>query len=117
MVDLDVYKADSKDFIFTIKDSNDVAVNITGYTFYFTVKENATDDDGDAKIDKTITSHTDPANGQTTISLNSTDTNLPVTSSTQKYVYDVIMKDTSGKARTILNGVFIIRQRVRTTAS
>ena len=115
--DLEVYKGDSKDYAITVKDSSGTVIDITGYIFYMTVKENATDDDEDAKISKEVTSHTDPINGETTISLSSSETDLPVSSSTQKYVYDIRMKDTSNKITTLLNGNFKIRQPVTHSTS
>ena len=116
MVDLEVYKGDSKDYVITVKNSAGTAINITGYTFYMTVKENATDTD--AKIAKTVTSHTTPASGITTISLTAAETDaLSVSDQTQKYVYDVRMKDTNGKVTTILNGSFIVKQPVTLSTS
>ncbi len=118
MVDLEVYKGDSKDYVITIKDSAGTAITITGYTFYMSIKENAIDTDANAKIAKTVTSHTTPASGITTISLSATETDaLSVSDQTQKYVYDVRMKDTSGKVTTILNGSFIVKQPVTASTS
>lgn len=116
IADLEVYKGDSKDYVITVKEDGS-AVDITGYTFYMTVKENATDTDANAKIDKTVTTHSDPTNGETTISLSTSDTNQTVSSATQKYVYDIRMKDTSDKVTTLLNGIFKILQPVRISTS
>ena len=118
MVDLEVYKGDSKDYVITVKNSAGTAINITDYTFYMSVKESATDTDANAKIAKTVTSHTTPASGITTISLSAAETNaLSVSDKTQKYVYDVRMKDTNGKVTTILNGSFIVKQPVTLSTS
>ncbi len=116
ITDLEVFKGDSQDIVITIKDSG-TAIDITGYTFFFTVKENKTDTDADAKIDKTVTSLSDPTNGEVTIAVSKTDTTLPVSTSTQKYVYDVRMQDTSGKITTILLGNYKIKEPVRITTS
>ena len=115
MVDLVVKRSDSKDYLILVKDGDDAVINITGYTFYMMVKEDIDDEDYDAKIDKTVTSHTDPTNGETMISLSSSDTTLPPTSPTQKYVYDIIMRDTSNNDTTLLSGVFTIQKRTRET--
>ena len=118
MVDLEVYKGDSKDYVITIKDSAGTAINITSYTFYMSIKENAIDTDANAKIAKTVTSHTTPGSGITTISLSAADTDaLSVSDKTQKYVYDVRMKDTNDKVTTILNGSFIVKQPVTLSTS
>lgn len=117
ITDLEVHKGDSQDIVITVKDSNGVATDITGYTFFFTVKEDKTDTDADAKIDKTVTSLSDPTNGETTIAVSKTDTDLTVSSSTQKYVYDVRMKDTSDKITTLLIGNYKILEPVRISTS
>lgn len=68
--------------------TDDIVENITGWTFYFIVKENQEDSDANATILKTITSHTDAANGETTISLTKTETAL-----TGSYWYELSYKD------------------------
>ena len=83
-------------------------LDITGYTFFFTVKENETDLDADAKISKTVTSHTDPTNGKTTISMGTADTDQEA----KIYVYDIQMRDTSDNITTLLKGDFEIKQDV-----
>lgn len=117
ITDLEAYKGDSQDYNITVKDASDVAINITGYTFFMTIKENATDTDANAKVKKTVTSHTSPTTGVTKISLTGADTTLAVSSSTQKYVYDIRMKDTSGNVTTLLNGVFKVLQPVTLTTT
>ncbi len=97
----------------TVKNSSGAAIDITGYTFFFTVKESKTDADANAKIDTTVTSLSDPTNGEVTIAVSKTETLLPVSSSTQKYVYDIRMEDTSGKITTLLIGNYKILQPVR----
>ena len=117
MVDLETFQGDSPDYVMTVKNSAGTPIVITGYTFYMMVKESVDDLDASAKISKTVTSHSDPTNGETTISLSTANTNQTVSSSTQKYVYDIRMKDTSGKVTTLLNGNFKIKQPItRSTA-
>ena len=111
MVDLEVFQGDSEDYVLTIKE-NGVAIDITGYVFVMSVKDNATDTDATAKIRKRVTSHSDPTNGETTISLSSSDTNITISGSTQKYVYDIVMVDTSSKEKTLLSGVFKVKERI-----
>ena len=48
-------------------------IDITGSTVYFAIKTNLTDSDANAKIFKTVTSHSDPLNGKTTIVLTDED--------------------------------------------
>lgn len=117
MVDITVYRGDTKRFTITIKDGDKVAIDISSYTFKFTVKENATDTQANAKIAKTVTTggHSDPTHGITIISLSISDTDLPVTSSTQKYVYDMEMTDGDGNVRTFLKGNLIVLRDITIT--
>ena len=55
---------------------NGVAVDITGWTVYFTVKSLLSDADVSAVISKTITVHSNPTDGKTLLELSVTDTNL-----------------------------------------
>jgi hypothetical protein len=73
--------------LYTFKIAKDgVPVNITGWTIFFTVKQNYSDSDVNAKIAKVVVcpANSDSTNGIGYVSLTITDTNLPV----GKYVYD-----------------------------
>jgi len=61
----------------TFKENN-VAIDITGYTILFTVKKQCdiNKDDDFALIKKTITTHSDPTYGESTLILSSTDTDI-----------------------------------------
>ena len=111
MADLEVFKKDSENYTIIIKE-NGVGVDITGYTFIMSIKEDIDDTDAEVKVRKEVTSHSDPTNGTTVIELTSTDTDQTVSSSTQKYVYDIVMVDTEDKPITLLSGNFKIKQRV-----
>ena len=112
MVDLEVFQGDSEDYVITIKE-NGSAIVITGYVFVMSVKDPITATDANAKIRKRVTTHSDPTNGETTITIDGSDTtSLDVSSSTQKYVYDIVMVNTSSKEKTLMSGVFKIRERV-----
>lgn len=87
------------------KDNDGVAIDITGYTVFFTVKDNLNiDNDAEALISKTITNHTAPLTGQTTINLSNTETNL----AEGVYSYDFQTKDGSGKISSTERGVFVV---------
>ena len=105
---LQVYRGDNKTYDLTFTDSNNTAIDITGYTVFFTVKKNKTDTDANAKISKTITSHTNPTTGQTQISLTSTDTDITV----RKYYYDIQIKDVSDRITTVVSDTFEIKQDI-----
>jgi hypothetical protein len=74
--------------------------DITGWTFWLTVKESPNDADSDAIIQKEVTSHVDAANGETVLSLTASET-LGI--STPKF-YDIQYKKPSGEVRTPLKG-------------
>ena len=85
--------------------SNDVALDITGWTVYFTVKPSKTstdEDDSSAIITKDITVHGDPTNGVTTITLSPSDTCV----NPGKYYYDITVKKTDGTIKLIKEGFF-----------
>ena len=101
-----IRRGDSKALIINVLDSTGTAIDITGYTFFFTVKADNTDADVSALISVTQTSLTDPTNGTTTISLSSTDTDIAI----GLHFYDIQMKDGSGNITTLVSGIFEIKQ-------
>lgn len=86
---------------------DDVAVDITGWTIYFSVKENRNDSDSDALIYKTISSHTDASNGESVISISASDTE---TVDPGEYYYDLLFIDDSNKRQSSDTGKFQIIQ-------
>jgi len=102
--DLEVDRGRTQSYVLTFTDSSDTAIDITGYTVYMTVKQNFDTDatDANALISKTVTSHTNPTAGITTITLSDTDTAITVGS----YFYDITYKDTSDNKITIQEGKF-----------
>lgn len=105
---LEMVRGDSKTYTLLFRDENDACVDITGWTIFFTVKQNAGQTDDDAKIKKDITVHTDPLNGQSAIELTPSDTaNL-----LGGYLYDIQYKDTTGKIQTIVEGIFSVSKDI-----
>jgi len=79
----------------TVNFTKDSAVfDITGYTLFFTVKKPADAEKGsddDAIIKKTVTTHTDPTAGISTITLSNSDTNIDA----GNYLWDIkLLKET-----------------------
>ena len=100
-----VIRGDDISLSVTFKDENDTPIDITGYTIFFTVKKNLDgDDDSGALIAKTVTDHTSPTTGVTTISLSSNDTDLPE----DNYYYDFQTKDSSGNISSTKKGYFVV---------
>jgi len=84
-------------------------VDITDWTVYFTVKEKMEDEDSEAIIAKTITSHSDPENGKTLIELAPSDTNQDAGS----YYYSIDIKDDEAEEKVLFSGKLIIEKAVR----
>ena len=83
----------SDEEIFNLTDamlnSGDV-IDLTGATVFFTVKRNLQDTDAQALISKTITSHSSPSTGETSITFTSTDVDY-----VGDFYYDVKIKDSA----------------------
>lgn len=107
--DLSIYEGEDKTWTVTILDSDSSPVDITNYTFLFTVKSHRTDLDENAIIKKEITSHSNPTGGVTQITINSTDTvNL-----SGDYLYDYQWVDASSKRKVVLKKAnFVVEQRI-----
>jgi hypothetical protein len=105
MSNIEVIRGDDITINATFKDENGTAINITGYTVFFTVKDNYTSTtDTDALISKTVTSHTNPTQGITQITISDTENNLDE----GEYYYDFQLKDTSDKISSTTRGAFIV---------
>lgn len=89
---------------------NDSYIDITGWTIYFTVKENMKDNDSDAEINKKIepSEISDPENGKCLIVLSSSDTDL-----TGSYYYAIDYKDDEGNVGTLYYGRLEFKASVR----
>ena len=73
----------------------DFNIDITGATIYFTAKSSI--DDTENVLQKVVTTHSDPVNGITAISLNSSDTDI----SAGEYVYDIQINLADGAVHTV----------------
>lgn len=91
MADLNLIRGDTKTITLIYQDNSGTAIDITGYTVFFTIKTDPDDDsiDSNAIIMKNIISHTNPTNGTTLISLSNTDTDIDP----GLYVADIQIKD------------------------
>jgi hypothetical protein len=104
--DISVTRGVDVAFSVTFK-ANDVAVDLTGYTVYFTVRKNqdVTDaDDSEAIISQEYTSIANPATGIVTISLSKTELKQNV----GEYFYGIDFKNGSGAVTKGFEGKFNI---------
>jgi hypothetical protein len=107
---IQIIKRDSYSFPVFFTDADCNKLDITGYTLFFTVKALADldKDDTSAKIQKIITEHTDPEEGESLITLESDDTDI----SAGTYWYDIQLKCSNGGITSCVSGEFIIIQDV-----
>ena len=111
-------RGDTLEYPLTITNSTTAAAyNLTDDTVKFTVKEYKSDAIGSAKIDITNGSgedaeHLDPANGQTTFSITTTQSNL----TPKTYYYDIQWDRSDGKRTTIQYGKFTVLTDITTPA-
>lgn len=107
--DLEIFKKTTK--VYELRFRKDgIALDITDWKVYFTLKENMGDSDDDAKIKKDITTHQDAPNGITIIDLSATDTDL----TSMSYYYDIKYKDDEGNAGILFRGRITIIEPVTT---
>jgi hypothetical protein len=90
------------------KDSSGVAIDITNYVIYFSLKRNKYDTT--AALSKTVTSHTAPLLGQTQIAL----TNAETAALNGSYYYDMayITNITGGTKKTVDAGAFTFKEDI-----
>lgn len=96
--------------------SGGAAVDITGYSYYFTLKNNIDDSDAAAALQVTATPGSpDASSGIVYIRADSTVTDLLEANKT--YYYDVQQTDIAGNIQTILIGkVKVVKDVTRTTS-
>jgi hypothetical protein len=92
---------DTQAYNFSFETQLGVAKDITDWTIYFTVKESSTDPDGEAIISKDVTSHDKPTDGETSVTLEPSDTKVEPGA----YVYDVQIKRDTGTVTTLMTGM------------
>ena len=97
---LEIFSQTTKTYELIVEDTEyDRRKDLTGWTIYFTCKENMADIDANAKIKKDITSHSNPTIGKTLIELTAIDTNL-----IGSYHYDIKYKDDEGNTGILFRG-------------
>jgi hypothetical protein len=103
-VDIELMSGDDETFRITKQDQNGNAEDISGWIFWLTIKEDRDDSDSEAVIQKPVTSHTDPANGTTEVTLTADDT----ADLSGAYYYDMQFKTDTGTIQTfVIGGLYI----------
>lgn len=106
--DIELDEGDDETFALTRQDSSGLAIDISGYTFWLTVKNDPEDTDANAVLQKTVTAHTDAANGQTEIDLTNSDTE----DLQGRYWYDIQEKTSGGTINTLMHGTLYFQPDV-----
>ena len=108
MPNISQYRGDTWNFTIVVTDSASVAVDISAYTFYFTMKTGDITDGAAliGPISVTTGSHSDPVNGTTIITASAAVTDVIVPG---RYFYDIQMKDGSGEITTIISGLVTVK--------
>lgn len=99
---------DDVDLDITFTDKDGEPIDLTGCTVFFTMKKKISDSDEDAIIEKEVTSHIEPTEGTTRVSLTNTDTDIPA----RHYFYDIQVEDTANKIISSTVGQIKITQDV-----
>lgn len=105
-----VNRGDSLPITFYYTDSNDVAINLTGYTLWFTVRKKIaptsikTDDDAVISVKQTGAQIVSPTDGMTIFSLTPEMTDVPP----DTYIYDIQIKNTMGVIKSVSVDDFIV---------
>mgnify|MGYP007071576780 CR=1 FL=1 len=104
-----MYRGDSKTFDLTFTSSNGTTLNITGYTIFFTVKNKNSYynefNDSSALVSVNVTSHTNATSGLSQVNISPSDTS---TIAPGTYIYDMQLKDATGKVLTFIGGNFVL---------
>jgi len=100
---ISLYRGDSKELTLTFTNVDDEAVDITGGTVVFTVKNSREDADEAAVMQKTVTSHENAAGGisKVDIAIEDTEELEP-----KVYSYDIQLTLPAGVKKTVAIGDF-----------
>lgn len=90
-------RGDSNPLKITLENMEGNPVDLTGSTVFFTVKRNMQDTDANALIAKSTTTHTSAVDGETQITLTTTDTDI-----TGTFYYDVQVKNSDGEIFSVI---------------
>jgi hypothetical protein len=99
-VQLEIDQGDDETIALTRQAADDTPLDISGYTFHLTIKRDESDTDTNAALQKTITTHTDPVNGETELALSASETD----GLDGSYHYEVREETAAGIVNTLFGG-------------
>lgn len=94
------FRGDTFSKTLTFKDSDGVAIDITGWTLWVTLKKSEDDKDEDAVVQEEVTVHSDPTHGITSFTISATET----AGLLGMYYFDVQVKRSDDTILTLLKG-------------
>ncbi|MFX1499386.1 MAG: BppU family phage baseplate upper protein [Promethearchaeota archaeon] len=109
-----IKKGDTVEFNITVRDDDGNPINITGFTFIFTLTLNGLNEDISPIIQITETTHIDPINGITRITIPSSQTD---TLNIGDYIFSIRFVDIGGSQKTLDRSNFIVQGDVTRTTS
>lgn len=98
----------------SITDKNGNGKDITGWTFYVTVKETLDEPDSEAVLSTDVTSHDNATEGQTSFSFPASETE-ELSDGAGYYFFEMKYEDTSGTVETIVQRRISFKETVRQT--
>lgn len=102
---LAMWKDTNNPLLVTLTDSTGSPVNLSGATIQFTA---STTYGTTPVISKSVTNHTYPTSGISTVTLTGSDTNI----SPGNYIYDMQYTDSSGNKNIFLEGQLVIKPKL-----
>jgi len=106
-IELNLTRKSTKTYQITFTENN-VAIDITGWTVYLTIKSSMEDLDANAKLAKAVTSFTNATSGIALIELTSDDTDITA----GNYWYSIDYKDDSDNEGIVVTGKIKITEPV-----
>ena len=100
-------KGDTYPINIQILDADNVAIDLTGATVFFTVKRNIEDTDTQALISVDVTSHTSPTTGETSIPISASQSDID-----GNFFYDVKIKSATSVITSVYKDEIIFSTHV-----
>lgn len=111
---MELYKGDDLPLSLNMTLNFDTVLDITGYKFYFTLKDSKADPDNEALISLEWTTHSAPTQGKTEFVIPSSST---VNLKPGQYYWDIQFKTPSGSVRTVVDGIAELIEQVTRRSS
>jgi hypothetical protein len=112
-VQFEMDQGDDETIVLTRQAADDTPLDISGYTFHLTIKRDESDADTDAALQKTVTTHTNPGNGETELELSASETDGLAGS----YHYEVREETAAGIVNTLFGGRLWVRVGATTSGN